>query len=216
MASAHPSIADIRTDYQQATLDEATIGNSPIAFFKQWFGEAQDAKAEEVNAMTLATVDSTNRPHARIVLLKDVDEQGFVFYTNYESDKGQQLAANPNAALVFFWKELERQVRIEGTVAKVSEAESDRYFHSRPAQSRIGAWASPQSSIIADRQVIERAEKKYQEAFSDGNIPRPNHWGGYRVLPTYIEFWQGRSSRLHDRISFRLINGVWQKARLAP
>lgn len=216
MSSLHPSIADIRTDYQQATLDETTVGNDPLAFFQQWFGEAQNAGAEEVNAMTLATVDASNFPHARIVLLKGIDDLGFVFFTNYDSDKGRQLATNPNAAIVFFWKELERQVRIEGKITKVSAAESDEYFQSRPASSRIGAWASPQSKVIANRREIEAAENKYRQAFSDGHIPRPAHWGGYRVLPHYIEFWQGRSSRLHDRISFRLADGVWQKARLAP
>lgn len=216
MPLEHPSIADIRTDYQQAALDETTTGNNPIEFFQQWFDEAQNAHATEVNAMTLATVDENNCPHARIVLLKGIDEHGFLFYTNYESDKGKQMQAHPHVALVFFWKELERQVRIEGKVTQLSATESNQYFSSRPKGSQIGAWASPQSKVIADRAVIEQAEQEYQRKFADSLIPRPPHWGGYRVAPESIEFWQGRSSRLHDRILFSLKDGVWQKNRLAP
>lgn len=210
------NIADIRKDYQLAALDEQATGDNPLAFFHKWFSEAEEAKTAEVNAMTLATVDSSHKPHARIVLLKGLDEKGFVFFTNYDSAKGRQLASNHAAALVFFWHELERQVRIEGTIEKVSEAESDSYFQSRPPQSRIGAWSSPQSQIITDRSILDNNYTQFEEQFG-GMIPRPPHWGGYRVIPDHIEFWQGRSSRMHDRILFTLQeNGTWLKNRLAP
>lgn len=167
--------------------------------------------------MTLATCDTQGRPHARIVLLKGIEEGGFVFYTNYQSHKGRQLLESPHAALVFFWPELQRQVRIEGVVRKVSPEASDAYFQSRPAGSRIGAWASPQSAEIEGRSVIESREQEYSTRFADGTIPRPEHWGGYVVVPELIEFWQGRSSRLHDRIAFELTDsGSWRKFRLAP
>jgi pyridoxamine 5'-phosphate oxidase len=211
-------IADIRKDYILASLDEGVAGNDPIVFFHQWFREAQAAAIDEVNAMTLATVDAEGRPHARIVLLKALDEQGFTFFTNYESAKGHQLGASPHAAIVFFWKELERQVRIEGIVEQVSSEESDAYFNSRPAGSRIGAWASPQSSVIAHRQILEERAAHFAHQYTGDNIPRPSFWGGYRVLPLSMEFWQGRSSRLHDRILFtREELGVnWEVCRLAP
>lgn len=211
------SIADIRTDYKQASLDETEVGAEPVSFFEKWFAEADAAAVNEVNAMTLATVDDQSRPHARIVLLKGVSESGFTFFTNYESAKGRNIAQNPHAALVFFWPELERQVRIEGVIEKVSEAESDDYYMNRPRGSRLGAWASPQSSVIESRKVLESNEEKFHAHFADKEIPRPEHWGGYRVLPTRIEFWQGRPSRLHDRISFEKDeNGNWKKFRLAP
>ncbi|PZF72050.1 pyridoxamine 5'-phosphate oxidase [Taibaiella soli] len=210
-------IADIRKDYQLASLDESVTGNDPLAFFQKWFSEAENAGADEVNAMTLATVDVENRPHARIVLLKGLDSEGFTFFTNYDSDKGHHLAQNPNAALVFFWKELERQVRVEGKVTRVTPAESDQYFHSRPAGSRLGAWASPQSHIISDRSVLEQNVLSFQQKFPGSDIPRPENWGGYRLIPDYLEFWQGRSSRLHDRIVFKKqSSGNWEKYRLAP
>lgn len=216
MPSSSTDIASIRRDYQLAALDEATAGKDPLVFFRKWFDEAHKANVAEINAMTLATVDAENKPHARIVLLKGLDEDGFVFFTNYDSAKGNELDARPYAALVFFWQELERQVRIEGSVVRVSEAESDAYFHSRPTGSRIGAWASPQSRVIADRSILEQNYLRFEQQFSGGNVPRPAHWGGYRVLPDHIEFWQGRSSRMHDRISFRRHHDDWNIHRLAP
>ena len=211
------SIADIRKDYMQATLDEADLGENPIVFFEKWFSQADAAMVNEVNAMTLATVDDQSKPHARIVLLKAIDDKGFTFFTNYQSNKGKNLSVNPNAALVFFWPELERQVRIEGLIEKVSEAESDTYYLSRPRCSRLGAWASPQSSIIENRAVLEAKEKEFLEHFDGKEIHRPEHWGGYRLQPNRVEFWQGRSSRLHDRICFELdTTNQWQKFRLAP
>lgn len=216
--SAHSHhIASIRKDYTLAALDEQAAGDDPIAFFHAWFKEAQVAEITEVNAMTLATVDAAGHPHARTVLLKGVENDAFVFYTNYKSAKGHEIAAQPHVSLLFFWKELERQVRIEGVAEKLSAEESDHYFHSRPEGSRIGAWASPQSQAIADRQELEGFFKRYEEQFRSGNIPRPAHWGGYRVVPSHIEFWQGRSSRLHDRIMFTYDGeGKWRKGRLAP
>jgi pyridoxamine 5'-phosphate oxidase len=186
-----------------------------MAQFARWWDEAVHSEIGEVNAMTLATVTAEGHPQARTVLLKDYSEQGFVFFTNYNSHKGGEMAANPHAALLFFWKELERQVRIGGTVEKTSPAESDEYFNSRPAGSRIGAWASPQSSVISSRTVLETYVSEYTSEFGN-NIPRPPHWGGYRVVPQTIEFWQGRSSRLHDRILYTKTAGGWALSRLAP
>ncbi len=211
------NIADIRKDYKLAALDEETAGLDPFVFFSKWFSEAEAAQITEINAMTLATVDIRMQPHARIVLLKGLDSEGFVFFTNYESAKGREIESSPHVALVFFWKELERQVRIEGYIEKIDEAESNAYFQSRPAGSRIGAWASPQSKKIAHRSIIELNYAKYQEEFPDLNIPRPEHWGGYRVMPHHIEFWQGRTSRMHDRILFEKNDtGNWERHRLAP
>lgn len=209
-------IADIRKDYKQHSLNEADVAADPFEQFDRWWNDAIAAEVEEVNAMTLATASKDGTPSARIVLLKGYDKQGFVFFTNYESSKGKELMANPQAALVFFWKELERQVRIEGRVEKVSSEESDEYFHSRPEGSRIGAWSSPQSAIIANRTIIETNVTQYTKRFADHEIPRPEHWGGYRVIPNKFEFWQGRSSRLHDRFQYKQENGVWTKHRLAP
>ncbi len=212
----HP-IADIRRDYKLTSLNEGDVAADPFQQFTIWWDEAIKSEIDEVNAMTLATSTKDGFPSARIVLLKGYDERGFVFFTNYESDKGKELAANPHAALVFFWKELERQVRIEGLVERVSAEESDAYYQSRPAGSRIGAWASPQSEVISDRQIIEKNVLAYGEKFGTGFIPRPAHWGGYIVKPIAIEFWQGRSSRLHDRILYTVSdNGNWKKERLAP
>jgi len=211
------NIADIRKDYRLAELNEDIAGDNPIAFFGKWFAEAEASQIEDVNAMTLATVDARNKPHARIVLLKGLTQDGFNFFTNYNSAKGQDINANAHVALVFFWKELERQVRIEGIVEKLSEEESDAYFNSRPVGSRIGTWASPQSEVIPSRKVLENNYQNYEEQFSNGVIPRPANWGGYRVYPEYIEFWQGGGSRLHDRILFTLLdNKKWAKSRLAP
>ncbi len=211
------NIADIRKDYMLAALDEDTVGYDPIVFFTKWFSEAEAAQITEINAMTLATADNNGIPHARIVLLKGLDKADFVFFTNYDSAKGAQISANPHAALVFFWKELERQVRIEGVIEKIAASESDTYFHSRPAGSRIGAWASPQSKEIPDRNILDLNYAKYEKEFSEIDIPRPPHWGGYKVIPNRIEFWQGRSSRMHDRILFTKDNaGSWNRSRLAP
>jgi pyridoxamine 5'-phosphate oxidase len=210
------SIADIRKDYQLKSLSEQEVDQNPFAQFSVWWNEAVQSDIVEVNAMTLSTVTSTGKPSSRIVLLKGYDEEGFVFFTNYSSDKGRQLMQNHFAALLFFWKELERQVRIEGVVSKVSEEESDAYFNSRPVGSRLGAWASPQSQKIRDREVLNNELMKFTEQFDQENIPRPAHWGGYRVKPTRIEFWQGRSNRLHDRILYEQDNDNWQISRLAP
>ena len=211
------AIADIRKDYKLASLEEVDVAANPFDQFTRWWNEAVASQIDEVNAMTLATVNATGVPAARIVLLKGYNPDGFIFFTNYESDKGKNLAQNPHAAIVFFWKELERQIRIEGTVEKVSAEESDRYFNSRPASSRIGAWASPQSAVIENRLVIEQNVERYSSIFANDSIERPDHWGGYIVKPTSIEFWQGRSSRLHDRIRYVLENSAsWKVERLAP
>ena len=198
-----------------AELTEETAGDDPLSFFAKWFAEAQTADADEVNAMTLATVDADNKPHARIVLLKEISDKGFVFFTNYNSAKGQELASNPFASALFFWKELERQVRIEGITEKIDADESNEYFFSRPHGSRIGAWASPQSRIISSREVLDENYQLYEDKYKE-EVPRPPHWGGYRIIPHRIEFWQGRSSRMHDRILFVYEGGQWRKFRLAP
>lgn len=210
------TIADIRKDYKLQSLHENEVAANPTDQFTTWWNEAISSNIDEVNAMTLATASITGKPDARIVLLKGYDEKGFVFFTNYQSRKAQELAANPFATLVFFWKELERQVRIEGTVEKIAAADSDAYFNSRPVGSRIGAWASPQSTVISDRTLLEENVKQLELQYADGNIPRPEHWGGYVVKPTQVEFWQGRSSRLHDRIRYELKNDIWIIERLAP
>jgi pyridoxamine 5'-phosphate oxidase len=209
-------IADIRRDYKRETLDEAQVADDPVEQFDKWWKEALSSEIEEVNAMTLATATKDGIPSARIVLLKDYDERGFVFFSNHKSQKGQELELNAHAALVFFWKVLERQIRIQGAVEKIDAAESDTYFFSRPAGSRIGAWASPQSAVIENRKLLEENVERYKKQF-DEDIPRPPHWGGYRVIPSVIEFWQGRSNRLHDRIRYtKQSNGTWKKERLAP
>lgn len=211
------SIADIRKEYQFQSLSEKDVAMEPMLQFEKWWGEAVHAEIVETNAMTLATSSADGVPSARIVLLKGFTEIGFTFFTNYNSFKGQQLAENPRACLVFFWKELERQVRITGVVEKVSEKESDDYFASRPPGSRIGAWASPQSRVIEDRAWLEAEEYNFQEKLNGKVIERPTHWGGYIVKPVCIEFWQGRPSRLHDRIQYMLSeSGIWKIERLAP
>ena len=212
-----PSIADIRKDYRHATLSESQVARDPIEQFNAWWQDAMRAEIQEVNAMTLATASADGLPAARIVLLKGFDQQGFVFYTNYNSYKGKHLEENPRACLVFFWKELERQVRITGLVEKISESESDLYFNSRPEGSRIGAWVSPQSQTISNRSWLEKNEEEMISRFRNQPLSRPPHWGGYRVKPICIEFWQGRSNRLHDRIQYQLDeNGRWGIERLAP
>jgi pyridoxamine 5'-phosphate oxidase len=211
------NLADIRKDYQMQSLLETDVAGNPFIQFNDWWDDAIKSELEEVNAMTLATASLQGLPSARIVLLKSASEDGFVFFTNYNSKKGTDLEENPNACLVFFWKELERQITISGNVKKVSTEESNTYFNSRPEGSRIGAWASPQSSIIASREIIEANIAKYEQQFANGNITRPPHWGGYIVIPTVIEFWQGRPNRLHDRIQYsKLKEGNWKIVRLAP
>lgn len=211
------SISDIRRDYMLKSFDESHAAVNPFDQFKEWWEEATSADIDEVNAMTLATVDGSGKPAARIVLLKGYTHDGFVFFTNYESAKGQDLAINPNAALLFFWKELERQIRIEGTVDKIEPADSDAYFHSRPAGSRIGAWVSPQSKVIPDRAFLENNYNELVKKYPDENaVPRPPHWGGFIVKPESFEFWQGRSSRLHDRIKYSKTQDGWNRERLAP
>ena len=211
------TIADIRRDYKLESLAEEDVDSNAIDQFTRWWNEALKSKIEEVNAMTLATASSDGLPSARIVLLKGYDERGFVFYTNYNSFKGQQLAENPRACLVFFWKELERQVRITGLIEKISSKESDEYFNIRPEGSKLGAIVSPQSQVIPDRDWLEKKMKQLENKLSSNAIERPAHWGGYRVKPAIIEFWQGRPNRLHDRIQYTLEeNGSWKIERLAP
>jgi pyridoxamine 5'-phosphate oxidase len=217
-------LADLRKDYAQASLDLADVDPDPRRQFEQWFSEALSAQVLEPNAMTLATIDPDRRPSARIVLIKGIDERGISFFTNYQSRKGQALAVNPWASLVFFWPELERQIRIDGRIEKVPEAESDDYFRSRPIGSKLGAWASPQSEVIPSREWLEIRQKNLQSTFPEESSlepPRPGHWGGYLVVPHEYEFWQGRPSRLHDRIRYRKDTGwlapaQWTIERLAP
>jgi pyridoxamine 5'-phosphate oxidase len=208
-------IASLRKEYTNAGLLESDVVADPIEQFDRWFSQAIAAGIREPNAMTLATV-ADGQPAARIVLLKSFDAAGFVFYTNRQSQKGQELAANPRAALVFYWTDLERQVRIVGTTEAVSDAESDAYFASRPAGARIGAWASAQSTVLAGRAELETRVADITARFADGAIPRPPHWGGYRVVPTAVEFWQGRVSRLHDRLVYQRQATGWSLERRAP
>ena len=211
------SIADIRRDYSHKSLSEKDVDPNAIKQFEKWWDEAVNSKIDEVNAMTLATASLDALPSARIVLLKEFNEKGFVFFTNYESYKAQQLAENPKACLVFFWRELERQVRITGLIEKVSGNQSDEYFKSRPESSRIGAWASPQSRVIESRDWLDDKFNELVNKMEGNSSARPPHWGGYLVKPVVIEFWQGRPSRLHDRIQYSLDeNGEWKIERLAP
>lgn len=211
------SIAEMRKEYAQQSLSENEVNPDPMLQFKKWWEHALTANLNEPNAMILATSSMEAVPSARIVLLKDFNENGFVFFTNYNSYKGQQLSENPKACLVFFWEELERQVRITGLVFKLSASESDEYFNSRPEASRIGAWASPQSQVIENRSWLDKRFEELSSKMKNGVIPRPPHWGGYLVKPVIVEFWQGRVSRLHDRIQYSLQDdGSWKIERLAP
>lgn len=210
------SLADLRQNYTLEQLNEADVDPDPIKQFQRWLDQAIAAELPEPNAMTLATASRAGIPSARIVLLKGLDGRGFAFYTNYESRKGQELADNPHAALVFLWTLLERQVRIEGRVEKITAVETDAYFQSRPLTSRLGAWASDQSRVIPAREVLEKRFAELKATYADENVPRPPHWGGYRVIPHQIEFWQGRTSRLHDRLCYCLEHSNWLLERLAP
>jgi pyridoxamine 5'-phosphate oxidase len=206
-----------RKEYQRFHLREEDVAPDPIRQFGAWFEEATLSEIPEVNAMSLATATPDGRPSVRIVLLRGFDERGFTFFTNYESRKAREMEDNPRAALAIFWQELERQVRIEGRVERTSDEESDRYFHGRPAGSRIGAWASPQSRVIPGREALDALYQRVEECYKEGVIPRPTSWGGYRVIPDLIEFWQGRPSRLHDRLRYTLRPDVgWLIERLAP
>jgi pyridoxamine 5'-phosphate oxidase len=210
------NLGDLRREYQRHALDESHVDADPIVQFTKWFDEAVAAQAHEPNAMCLATCTADAYPSARLVLLKGVDARGFVFYTDYRSRKGRELSENPHAALCFHWPELERQVRVTGAVQRVSREESAAYFASRPLPSRMGAWTSHQSSEIESREVLEEELESVEARFASGEVPLPEHWGGFRVVPDEIEFWQGRASRLHDRIRFRRQNGEWVRARLSP
>lgn len=209
------NIADLRKEYMQGSLNETLVPKSPFDLFQQWFEQALQAELPEPNAMTVCTVSPEGKPSARILLIKGFDETGFVFFTNYNSRKGAELENNPNAALLFYWPELERQVRIEGVVTKISSQESENYYNSRPLGSRLGAWASPQSKPIESREAIEKKFKQVRIDFGQ-NPKRPSFWGGYRLNPNYFEYWQGRESRLHDRIAYQEHNENWLIGRLAP
>ena len=210
------NVADLRKEYTRAGLTESDVAPDPIEQFRRWFDEALGADLHEPNAMTVATATPDGRPSARVVLLKGFDGRGFVFYTNYEGRKGRELEENPRAALLFYWGELERQVRVEGAVCRTSEEESDAYYASRPRGSRLGAWASEQSRVVAGREVLEGRVGDLEVDYEGREVPRPAFWGGYRVEPEVVEFWQGRENRLHDRIVYRRGDGGWEIKRLQP
>jgi pyridoxamine 5'-phosphate oxidase len=211
------NIADLRKEYSKASLDSSNVLPDPIKQFEKWFQEAVKAEATEANAMNLSTVNEDGRPSGRVVLLKGIEANKFVFYTNYQSSKGHDLDKNPACALTFFWPELERQVRIEGVADRVDEKRSTEYFQSRPRGSQVGAWSSPQSTILASRGILEERVKEIEKKFEGKDVlPKPHQWGGFQIEPLMIEFWQGRQSRLHDRIKYTKVDGVWQIHRLAP
>jgi pyridoxamine 5'-phosphate oxidase len=214
--SEHPSIANIRKVYKKNSLSKNDVAPNPIEQFDKWWKEAIAANIDEVNAMSLATCDRNGIPSARIVLLKGIHDDGFVFFTNYTSHKAKDIETNPHVALIFFWKELERQVRVEGHVEKTSDKDSEEYFNSRPRESKIGAWTSRQSEVIPSRRFLQERQESLEEEFSGKEIPRPQFWGGYVVHPEKVEFWQGRPSRLHDRILYVLEEKSWKILRLAP
>ena len=214
--SQSESLADLRREYARARLDEEDVSHDPIVEFARWLADAQAAHVEEPNAMVLATATVDGSPSARVVLLKAFDERGFVFFTDYRSRKGSELEDNPRAALVLHWKELERQVRITGPVERTSIEDSEAYFRSRPIGSRLGAWVSHQSAVIPSRTALEAGLAEVEERFAEGDVPLPPYWGGYRVRPETIEFWQGRESRLHDRIRYLRSGEAWRIERLAP
>jgi pyridoxamine 5'-phosphate oxidase len=209
-------INSLRHDFSKQSLSENDVNKNGIVQFEQWFKEAVNAKVNEPNAMTVCTATKEGKPSARILLLRNFDENGFVFYTNYDSRKGHEIEANPYCSILFFWPELERQVRIEGMLQKQSKADSDIYFQTRPRTSKLGAWSSPQSKVIESRKVLDEAYQKNSEKFPDEQVPRPEFWGGYLLKPSSIEFWQGRPSRMHDRILYRKENNNWVISRLAP
>jgi pyridoxamine 5'-phosphate oxidase len=209
-------LAAMRRDYSLAELSTESVDTDPIRQFERWFEEARNAEVLEPNAMSLATADNHGIPSVRVVLLKDFDQAGFVFYTNYQSDKARELAQNPHAAVVFLWRELERQVRISGSVEKVPAAMSQAYFRSRPRGSQIGALASDQSRVVASRQLLDQRFQAIGEQYKETDIPMPEHWGGYRLIPQQLEFWQGRASRLHDRLRYRRSAEGWLLERLEP
>lgn len=209
-------LAALRRDFSRESLSEISVAGDPFEQFSKWMDEALAAEIVDATAMTLSTVDTECRPSSRVVLLKGFDKTGFAFYTNYESKKARDLAANPNATVHFFWAELERQVIISGMVSKTSREESEAYFKSRPVESRIGAWASKQSSVLASREELEKRVEDLRAEYPDGDVPLPPFWGGFRLSPVHFEFWQGRASRLHDRICYELRDGKWEIFRLSP
>ena len=210
------NLADIRQVYQKQSLLEGTVDSNPLDQFKHWWDEVIQSGIDEPNAMNLSTCSIEGRPSSRIVLLKEVNENGFIFFTNYNSRKGKEMEQNNFVSILFFWKELERQVRVEGKVEKIPTKKSDEYFASRPRESQVGAWSSPQSEVIESRSILEKNEKQYSDQFQNKNIERPQHWGGYLVIPRLIEFWQGRPGRLHDRLRYSLSEKQWVIERLAP
>ena len=216
MGEVSERVRDLRNDYRKGELNESSVAGDPVSQFRTWMEEAIQAEVAEPNAMTLATADAAGLPSARIVLLRGFDTRGFVFFTNYQSHKGSDLSVNPQAALCWFWPDLERQIRVVGAVEKVSVEESDDYFRKRPRGSRIGAWASPQSQVIDDRSFLELRVDEFETEFGTGEVLRPPHWGGYRLTPSSVEFWQGRASRLHDRIKYVWKDAGWTVQRLAP